>query len=139
MSVSRSAHKDWDQAALCARELRKAQTPAEQALWARLRNRGLEGLKFRRKPPIGPLIADFYCAQHRLVIEVDGGVHAGQKEQDAQRTAQLAAYGYHVLRGSNESVETDLEAVLHKIIVACNLPALLPNLGEGQVDGGPPG
>ena len=134
MASSRTAHKDWDQAALRAKELRKAQTPAEQALWARLRNRGLGGLKFRRQHPIGPLIADFYCAQHRLVIEVDGGVHAGQKEQDAQRTAQLTAYGYRVLRVSNQAVETNLEEVLHKIAAACGLPALLPGLGEGQAD-----
>jgi very-short-patch-repair endonuclease len=58
-----------------ARELRKVMTPAEKMLWQQLRGRGLNGLKFRRQHPLGNLIVDFYCAEHRLVIEVDGGIH----------------------------------------------------------------
>ena len=139
MATARQARKHWDKVKIRAKELRKAQTPAEQALWGRLRNRGLLGLKFRRQHPIGPYIADFYCAQHRLVVELDGGVHRNQEEQDAGRTAQLAAYGYHVLRVQNEEVEIDLEGVLRKIALACGITALLPNLGEGQADERPPG
>jgi very-short-patch-repair endonuclease len=95
------------------------QTPVEQILWNKLRNRGLIGLKFRRQHPIGTYITDFYCAQHRLVIELDGEIHLGQIEQDAERTAQLEAHGYRVLRVWNEEVETDLEGVLRKIISTC--------------------
>jgi len=139
MAAARYSHKQWGKVKARAKELRKVQTPAEKALWDRLRNRGLVGLKFRRQHPIGPYIANFYCAQHRLVIELDGGVHRKQEEQDAGRTAQLTAYGYHVLRVQNEEVDIDLEGVLRKIVAACDTPALLPNLGEGQVDERPPG
>jgi very-short-patch-repair endonuclease len=69
----------------------------------------LIGLKFRRQQPIGPYIADFYCAQHRLVIELDGGVHRWQIDQDTERTTKLEAHGYRVLQVWNEEVETDLE------------------------------
>jgi very-short-patch-repair endonuclease len=119
MAAGQHTRKHWNKVKLRAKELRKVQTLAEQALWCKLRNRGLNGLKFRRQHPIGPFVADFYCAQHRIVIELDGGVHRGQIEQDAERTAQLAIYGYQVLRLQNEELERDLEGVLNKIAEAC--------------------
>jgi len=125
-------HSHWDQVKLRARELRKVQTPAEQALWSRLRKRALGGLKFRRQHPLGPYFADFYCAQHRLVVELDGDIHLGHVEQDRARTAQLEAYGYHLLRVRNEEVAADLEAVLTRIAAACGASALLPSSGEGR-------
>lgn len=73
------------------------------------------------------------------MIELDGGMHRKQEEQDATRTAQLAAYGYRVLRVLNEEVETDLELVLRKIAETCGTTALPPSLGEGQADERPPG
>jgi very-short-patch-repair endonuclease len=115
--------KSYPNVNLRAKELRKTPTSAEQILWAHLRNRNLCGLKFRRQHPIGPYIADFYCAQHRLIVELDDGVHASQAEQDRQRTEQLAAYGYRVLRFSNLAVEHDLEVVLGKITTACEASA----------------
>jgi len=72
-----------------ARLLRATQTDAERKLWGVLRNRKVGGAKFRRQQPIGPFIADFCCWEYRLVIEVDGGHHAEQIEQDAARTAFL--------------------------------------------------
>jgi very-short-patch-repair endonuclease len=69
-----------------AKELRKSMTNAEELLWQRLRNRNWRGLKFRRQCPIGPFIADFYCAQFRLVIEIDGGIHERQREADQARS-----------------------------------------------------
>jgi len=102
-----------------AKELRQQMTPAEKALWERLRNRQLSGLKFRRQCPIGPYIADFYCAQFRLVIEVDGGVHVAQAKADEQRSQGLADYGYRVLRVRNEEILSDLESVLCRILAAC--------------------
>ena len=64
-------------------------------LWERVRNRRLGGLKFRRQHPLGPYIVDFYCAEHRLVVEVDGPIHEGQKEQDALRAEclEMRAFG----------------------------------------------
>jgi very-short-patch-repair endonuclease len=76
------------------RQMRRPLTPAEMKLWAHLRNRQLGGLKFRRQHPIGRFIADFYCAQHRLFIEIDGESHGEQAEYDAARSVWLSAHGF---------------------------------------------
>ncbi len=102
-----------------AKELRQQMTPAEKALWQRLRAKRLDGLKFRRQHPLGPFIADFYCAAHRLVVEIDGGIHQAQTERDQVRTEQFEAYDYRVIRFSNEQVERDIEMVLAEIARAC--------------------
>jgi very-short-patch-repair endonuclease len=117
-----------------AKELRQQMTPAEKVLWDRLRSRRLGSFKFRRQHPIGPYIADFYCAAPRLVVEVDGSVHIGQAEADGQRNQQMAEYGYRVLRVSNQAIETDLESVIYRILEACQAGAEtpLPELGDGS-------
>ena len=102
-----------------AKELRQQMTPAEKARWQRLRARRLNGLKFRRQHPLGPFIADFYCAAHRLVVEIDGGIHDLQAERDQVRTEQFEAYGYRLIRFSNAQVEQDIEMVLAEIAAAC--------------------
>lgn len=99
-----------------ARELRQPQTPAEQTLWSRLRNEQLNGVKFRRQHPIGHFIVDFYCAQSKLVIEIDGDSHAEQVEYDQARTDWLESQGYRVIRYTNEDVKTRLTAVLNDIL-----------------------
>ena len=76
------------------------------------------GLKFRRQHPIGPFVADFCCPERRLVVELDGGVHATQVEADADREALLAAAGYSVVRFANEAVTPDLLSVLATIRAA---------------------
>lgn len=63
-----------------ARNLRKDSTKVEAILWQVLRNKNLEGFRFRRQHPIGPYIADFFCPKKKLIIEVDGGQHAEQEE-----------------------------------------------------------
>jgi very-short-patch-repair endonuclease len=117
-----------------AKELRQRMTPSEKVLWMRLRSRHLGSLKFRRQHPIGPYIADFYCAARRLVVEVDGPVHLGQEEGDEQRSQRMADDGYRVLRVSNQEIETDLERVMCRILEACQDGAgsPLPGSGEGQ-------
>jgi len=115
-----------------ARELRRSPTSAETQLWQYLRNHRLERLKFRRQHPIGPFIADFYCAQHRLVVEIDGGIHTGQKDADEARTRQFAAHGYRLLRFWNAQVEEDIQGVLNSILETCAESTPLPSLGEGQ-------
>jgi very-short-patch-repair endonuclease len=102
-----------------ARELGKTMTPAEEMLWQQLRGRRLGGLKFRRQHPLGNLIVDFYCAEHRLVIEVDGGIHAAQRESDAERTQQLVDHGYRVIRLTNKQVEEAVGETLSIILAAC--------------------
>ena len=102
-----------------AKELRQTMTPAETILWQQLRNLQLDGLKFRRQQPLGPFIADFYCAEHRLIVEVDGSVHDHQQERDAARTAYFEQQGYRLIRFRNEAVEKELNAVLAAIQEAC--------------------
>jgi very-short-patch-repair endonuclease len=114
-----------------AKELRKHMTAAENLLWERLRSRRLNDLKFRRQAPLGPFIADFYCSEHRLVVEVDGDVHESQVEYDQARTEQFESYGYRVIRTSNQEVSENIESVLSRITRAC-IRSPLPKLGEGQ-------
>lgn len=105
---------------VAARHLRQTMTPAEKVLWHGLRRDQLDGLGFRRQHPVGPIIRDFYCAAHELVVEVDGGVHEEQLEQDAYRPQHLTAFGYRVLRVRNEDVLTDLPSVLARIAAAAD-------------------
>ena len=99
-----------------ARDLRKTMTPAETALWQRLRGKRLDGWHFRRQHAVGPFIVDFFCAKAKLVLEVDGPIHNRQVEYDAERTAWLEnERGYRVIRFSNEDVLTDIEEVLARI------------------------
>src|SRR5262245_41572503 len=95
-----------------ARLLRARETWAEDLLWEALRSRRLDGLKFRRQHPIGPFVVDFCCTEYRLAIELDGSVHADQREHDVQREAILAGAGYTVLRFHNEQLRNNLPDVL---------------------------
>ena len=98
-----------------ARVLRLRETPAEDVLWEALRGRKLNGIKFRRQHPIRPFVADFCCAERRLVVELDGEVHETQREHDAEREALLHQAGYSVMRFTNEQVLYDLPTVLDAI------------------------
>ena len=91
-------------------------TLAEAVLWRELRGRKLGGFKFRAQHPVGQFILDFYCPECRLVIEVDGPVHEGREEMDEARTAHLEAFGYKVVRFTNQEVVCDIESVLARIL-----------------------
>ncbi len=99
-----------------ARTLRTGQTDAEALLWSRLRNRKLEGFKFRRQVPLEGYVADFACIAARLVIELDGLQHAEQTAYDNRRTRALQAAGFAVLRFWNGDVLTNIEGVLEVIL-----------------------
>ncbi|MBK6463380.1 MAG: DUF559 domain-containing protein [Myxococcales bacterium] len=114
-----------------ARDLRERQTPAEDFLWQCLRDRQLNGAKFRRQHNIGRFIVDFYCHEARLVIELDGSVHEGREEQDGARQRWLEAAGLRVLRFSNDRVDLDLLEVLWEILKATGAPR--------EAHGAPPG
>jgi very-short-patch-repair endonuclease len=103
-----------------ARDLRQRQTPAEQILWECLRNRRLDKLKFRRQHPLENMayVVDFLCYGPRLVVELDGAIHRLQAEDDAVRQANIEAFGYRVLRFTNEAIFNDLENVLVAIVAA---------------------
>ncbi|HEY9609403.1 endonuclease domain-containing protein [Allocoleopsis sp.] len=99
-----------------ARRLRQQLTPAEAHLWSFLSRRQLAELKFRSQHPVGCFIVDFYCPSCKLVIEVDGDIHRQQEDYDNARTEQLQAFGYRVLRFTNEAVLSDLQTVLAHIV-----------------------
>ena len=100
-----------------AAELRKSMTYAEKVLWQQLRNRKMEGLKFRRQHPVSIFILDFYCHEKRLAIEVDGGIHLSvdKKEWDENRTFELNDLGINVLRLSNEEVVDSTQKAIERI------------------------
>lgn len=102
------------------RELRKNQTKAEALLWSCLRNRQLNGYKFRRQHPVEGFILDFFCPDARLAIELDGAGHRSTvaHEYDAYREQVLRDKGIHVLRFWNSDVEHDLEKVILRINAA---------------------
>ncbi|WP_461634355.1 endonuclease domain-containing protein [Labilibaculum euxinus] len=96
-------------------------TKSEKLLWTEIRNRKLNGLKFRRQHPINIFIADFYCHEIKLVIELDGNIHDSEenKEYDEGRTAELEYLGVKVIRFTNEEVINSMTNVLAKIKVFC--------------------
>jgi|SRR5579871_2212600 len=98
---------------VAARALRKKMTPAEILLWSHLRNLQVNDAKFRRQQIIAGFIADFYCHEKALVIEIDGPTHEAQ--HDAERDAILAGKGMTTLRFSNAEVLQNIEAVLWRI------------------------
>ena len=99
-----------------ARHLRKRGTDAEQRLWRQLRNRQINGYKFRRQVPIGNYIVDFLCKEKRLIVELDGSQHNLRKEYDQQRTEFFISQGYRVVRYWNNQVQQESEAVLEDIL-----------------------
>ena len=103
------------------RKLRKNQTPEEELLWKSLRNRNFYGLKFLRQHPIiyeglnnrfSFFIADFYCNEKKLVIELDGKIHDEQKEYDRDRNFIVKSLGLKTVRIKNEEINMWKEIVL---------------------------
>ena len=95
-------------------DLRNGATPQEVILWSRLKRSQL-GCKFRRQHSIGGYIADFYCAERKLVIEVDGWQHTEQEEYDSERTRYFESIDLTVLRFWNNEVNENLAGVILKI------------------------
>jgi formimidoylglutamate deiminase len=118
-----NSKRDWqrnrnsESLILNARELRKDSTEAEAHLWSYLRNRKLEGYKFRRQQPIEGFILDFYCDVGKLGIEIDGSVHSLKEiaDYDEQRTRFLNEFGIRIIRFSNKQVLENTKVVLSKI------------------------
>lgn len=95
-----------------ARQLRQAATSAEERAWDLLRGRRFHGWKFRRQQVICGFIVDFYCAEHRVALELDGPIHASRQEYDEARTSILEQRGVRVLRLRNEHLSADSLAAL---------------------------
>jgi len=117
---------------LC-REARQTQTEAESQLWEILRDRRLGGWKFRRQHPLGRYIADFYCADAGLVVEIDGSVHDEpyQRDYDRVRDEVVISRGLRVLRVKNAEIDADLANVSRTI-----LAHLSPSPRDGGGAGG---
>ncbi len=118
-----------------ARAMRGAPTEAELNLWRLLRDRRLNGLKFRRQVPVGPYIVDFLCVGAKLIVEADGSQHA-ESYRDTIRDAYLSSQGWKVLRFWNLDVLRNRESVLDTIVAHADPSSgpsghLLPE-GEGR-------
>ncbi len=100
-----------------ARKLRKDMTDAERALWRLLRDRRMDGWRFRRQEQIDRFIVDFVCFEARLIIEVDGGQHY-ESESDRTRDAYLQSQGFRVLRLWNTDVLANRDGVYQIILTA---------------------
>ena len=100
-----------------ARRLRKNPTDAERKLWQLLRCKKLAGFRFRRQQPIGPYVADFFCAPEKLIVELDGGQHydAAHTVHDERRARWLMKRGYRVIRFTNLDVLKHASAVSEAI------------------------
>ena len=98
-----------------AKRLRSEMTSAEAKLWALLRNRGFAGFKFRHQTPVAGAVADFFCSDLKLVVELDGGVHRLREDEDTARDQRLAEAGVTVLRVGNEAFLRNPNGVLDAI------------------------
>ena len=100
-----------------AKQLRQNQTDTEAILWSRLRNRSLNGIKFRRQVPIDKYIVDFVASDKKLIIELDGSQHLEEKNtiKDEERTIKLQVLGYKVIRIFNNDIYNNLDTVLEYI------------------------
>lgn len=98
-----------------ARTLRTRQTKPEDIIWGVLRNRRLDGLKFRRQVPLLSYTVDFACLDRRLIVELDGRQHGWEAGYDEARTREIEAFGFTVIRFSNELVLNDLDTVVERI------------------------
>ena len=105
--------------------MRRQPTEAEERLWGELRDRRLDGIKFRRQVPVGPYVVDFACLEARLVVEVDGSQHA-DSEHDEIRRSELERRGFRVLRFWNDEVLREVEAVCNTIIAYVRDRSLQP-------------
>ncbi|MHB8905581.1 MAG: endonuclease domain-containing protein [Melioribacteraceae bacterium] len=109
-------------AKIACRDLRKNQTKAEEIFWEAVRNKKFNGKKFYRQYPIFHdisgretfFIADFYCYEEKLVIELDGEIHKYKLMEDEHRTEIINYLGISVVRFKNEEVTDNLSEVLEK-------------------------
>ena len=105
-----------------AKAMRENMTQAEKSVWELLKLNKMLGLRFKPQHPIDIFIADLYCHQLKLVIEIDGGIHKSvdQREYDIGREAELEHWGIKVIRFTNEEVESNIDQIQSEIERICN-------------------
>ena len=104
-----------------ARHMRSHPSSAERKLWGLLRDRRLEGLKFRRQMPIGPYVVDFVCLRHRLIVEADGPVH-DLRPDNPDRDPWLLSQGFRIIRVPTSDIFDRSSDVLAGIVAAVSVP-----------------
>ena len=111
------------------RRLRTAITPAEQFLWTKLRSKQCHSFKFRRQHAIDRFIADFFCPEQLLVVEIDGDVHAEKMQitKDRQRERHLRFLGLQVIRYTNHEVLNNLDGVLEHLLAELSSDSTSPH------------
>ena len=102
-----------------AREMRHQPNDAESLVWDQLRNRRVGKFKFRRQHPIGKYIADFYCVEAKVIVELDGATHEGREDYDAERQAWLESQGIAVLRVKNQDLYDSPEGFVEVVWRLC--------------------
>ena len=127
-------HKS-DRADRAAQRMRRAPTYAEQRFWKVLRKTDLH---FRRQAPFGPYIVDFVCHEHRLIVELDGGIHdlPSVAARDAERDTWLTGRGYRVMRFTNEEVAADIDWVVRMIFARVSADTPTPTPSPSPQGGG---
>jgi very-short-patch-repair endonuclease len=118
-SITRGQYVDPEKLEL-AREFRNKPTVGERVLWAVLKGGAFRGLHFRRQQVIAGFIVDFYYADARVAIELDGPVHSARVEEDRERDRALNALGIHTLRIASDRTRDDRPALLEEIFAACS-------------------
>ncbi len=100
-----------------AKELRYSETKDEKFLWTLLRAKKLNSVKFRRQAPVGQYVVDFISFEKKLIIEIDGGHHSDEKNQeyDEIRTKWLQSQGFRVIRFWNNDVSSNIDGVITRI------------------------
>ncbi|MCW3107709.1 MAG: leucyl-tRNA synthetase [Segetibacter sp.] len=127
-----NTYEQWKLVTNFAKQNRKDTTEAEEILWQHLRNRKLNGCKFRRQHAVAGYIPDFVCIEKKLIVEVDGGYHEEEEQSkfDVSRSKWLEEHGYKVIRITNEEVLENIQDVLQKIGKALSASKAL-SFGEG--------
>ena len=115
--------------------LREVSTLSEVRLWESLRGRRLAGTKWRRQQKLGRFVLDFFCAEHRLGVEIDGAAHRGRHDIDKERQRVIELSGVRVVRFSVEQVEHELSAVLSRLLRELQAPSPLVGDGESEPTG----
>ncbi|MCR5871797.1 MULTISPECIES: endonuclease domain-containing protein [unclassified Sphingomonas] len=93
-----------------AASLGEKRTDAENCFWQAVRNRRLDGFKFRFQHSLGPYVVDFACVEMTLIVEIDGAQH--NDAADAARTTFLESQGFRVIRFWNNEVLQNLDGVI---------------------------
>ena len=111
------------------RRRRRDTTDAERKLWSHLRNRQLDGVKFRRQHELAGYVLDFCAPEYRLPVEADGGQHYshGGEAHDERRSVHLANQGIQLMRFSNNDILTNIDGVLESIRARVVRPSPQPS------------